>query len=232
MCSDHTTWAKPPLRAEVDRFVFVSTDKAVNPVSVMGMTKLIAERILLSLGNARTKFAAVRFGNVLDSNGSVVPLFRRQIEEGGPVTVTHPDCSRFFMALEEAVNLVISAGDMGKGGEIFLLDMGRPVKIVDVALHVIDLAGLEPVEDIEIKYIGLRPGEKLHEELYWRGEGIKTTTHPRINCVIKKPLPELVLQRLVQRCQEITSDWDGEKVRTLLREFVDRERKSDSAKAH
>ena len=223
---------KAALRAGVERFVFVSTDKAVNPVSVMGMTKLMAERILLSLGNDRTKFAAVRFGNVLDSNGSVVPLFRRQIEEGGPVTVTHPDCSRFFMSLEEAVNLVMSAGGMGKGGEVFLLDMGKSVKIIDVALHVIGLAGLEPEGDIEIKYIGLRPGEKLHEELYWRGEGVKTTTHPRINYVQKEALPELVLQRWVQRCQEIMKDWDGEKVRQLLKEFVEQELKSSLAETN
>ena len=219
---------KAALQIKADRFVFVSTDKAVNPVSVMGMTKLMAERILLSLGNGRTKFVAVRFGNVLDSNGSVVPLFRRQIEEGGPVTVTHPDCSRFFMALEEAVNLVMSAGDMGKGGEVFLLDMGRPVKIIDVALHVIGLAGLDPGEDIEIKYIGLRPGEKLHEELYWRGEGVKTTAHLRINYTEKEPLPEPVLQRWLQRCRETLTDWDGEQIRHLLGEFVDQERRPTS----
>jgi FlaA1/EpsC-like NDP-sugar epimerase len=214
------------LKQGVGRFVFISTDKAVNPVSVMGMTKFMAERILLSLGNSRTKFVAVRFGNVLDSNGSVVPLFRRQIEGGGPLTVTHPDCSRFFMALEEAVNLVIAAGDMGQGGEVFLLDMGRPVKIVDLAAHVIGLAGLEPGQDIEIKYIGLRPGEKLHEELYWQGEGIKQTAHPRINYVLNRALPESQRERWVLRCRETISDWDGEKVRQLLREFVAQQRQA------
>ena len=164
-----------------DVFIMLSTDKAVNPSSVMGTTKRLAELILQQMNSiSDTTFAAVRFGNVLESNGSVVPIFKRQIARGGPVTVTHPDMKRYFMTIPEAVQLVIQAGAMAKGGEIFVLDMGEPVKIVDLARCIIGLSGLEPELDIEIKFTGIRPGEKLFEELLTAEEGSSATKHRRI----------------------------------------------------
>jgi FlaA1/EpsC-like NDP-sugar epimerase len=185
----------------VDRFVMISTDKAVNPTNIMGASKRICEMIIQGLAQqSKTKFTAVRFGNVLGSNGSVVPLFKKQIREGGPVTVTHKEIIRYFMTIPEAAQLVIQSGAIARGGEIFVLDMGQPVRIYDLAVDLIKLSGLKLNEDIEIEIIGLRPGEKLYEELLMDEEGLSETRYEKIRIgrpgeidylLLKKALDEL-----------------------------------------
>jgi FlaA1/EpsC-like NDP-sugar epimerase len=188
----------------VEKFLMISSDKAVNPTSVMGSSKRLAE-IYLQSAFARhpnaTKFICVRFGNVLGSSGSVVPTFTRQIAAGGPVTVTHPDMVRYFMTIPEAVGLVLQSCAQGAGGEIFVLDMGQPVKIAALARQMIELSGLRPEVDIEIKFVGLRPGEKLFEELQCRGENLRATRHPRIMSFIHRPEPFAQVQSALARLE-------------------------------
>jgi FlaA1/EpsC-like NDP-sugar epimerase len=173
----------------VERFVLISSDKAVNPVNIMGATKRIAEMVVQDTAlRTGCNFVAVRFGNVLGSRGSVVPLFKRQIADGGPVTVTHPEMERYFMTIPESVYLVLQAAALGHGGELFVLDMGEPVRIVDLARDLITLSGLQPDRDIEIRITGMRPGEKLHESLFLEGEDYGTTKHEQI-FVFRGPLP-------------------------------------------
>jgi FlaA1/EpsC-like NDP-sugar epimerase len=169
------------LDAGTEHFVLISTDKAVRPTSVMGVTKRIAEQLVQQAAiTEKRNFVSVRFGNVLASRGSVIPTFLRQIEDGGPVTVTHPEMRRFFMTIPEAVQLVLQAGALGKGSELFVLDMGEPVKIVDLARDLIRLSGLEVGTDIEIEYTGVRPGEKLFEEVLFGHEDVRSTQHPKV----------------------------------------------------
>ncbi len=187
-------------RGQAETFIMISTDKAVNPTGVMGATKRIAEMITQQIfrEGSPTRFAAVRFGNVLDSRGSVVPLFKKQIARGGPVTVTHPEMVRFFMTIYEAVQLVIQAGAMSSGGEIFVLDMGEPVKIIDLARRMIRLAGFEPEKDIKITYSGIRPGEKLYEEILTAQEGVSATLHQRIFVARPDGIEPAALENLLQ----------------------------------
>lgn len=202
------------------RFILISTDKAVNPTNVMGATKRMCEMIVQTMNNrSKTEYVAVRFGNVLGSNGSVIPLFKKQIKNGGPVTVTHPDIIRYFMTIPEAVSLVLQAGAYAKGGEIFILDMGKPVKIADMARNLIKLSGYEPDIDIKIEYTGLRPGEKLYEELLMKEEGLQDTPNHLIH--IGKLIEmdeEVFLEKLVHLKKEAYDETND--IRHLIKDIV------------
>jgi len=205
----------------VGKFVLISTDKAVNPTSVMGATKRVCEMLMQSRSQrSHTRFAAVRFGNVLGSEGSVVPLFQRQIQRGGPITVTHPEARRFFMTIPEAVRLVLQAGSMGRGGEVFLLDMGEQVRIADLARQLIRMAGLREGEDVEIVYTGLRPGEKLFEELHSDAERMRITRHERILVWDLDAPPESQLLEDVDELETRARGGDAEGVRGQLQRIV------------
>ncbi len=205
---------------EVERFVLISTDKAVRPQTVMGQSKAICEWIVESLGHRRdvpTRFVAVRFGNVLNSSGSVIPTFRKQIEKGGPVTVTHPEMSRYFMTIPEAVSLVVQAGAIGGRGQIFVLDMGEPVKIVDLACNMIRLSGKEPrlpndpatgPRDVPVRFVGSRPGEKLHEALWSDDESVGETVHPKIMRLSRPPIDEAWLHEQLEQLARLADEGD------------------------
>ena len=216
------TVAEASLASGVDRFVLISTDKAVNPTSVMGATKRVAEDLLQSLSHrGRTKFTVVRFGNVLGSNGSVVPLFAEQIRKGGPVTVTHPEIKRFFMTIPEAVQLVLQASLLGQGGEVFVLDMGEQVKVVDLARNMIVLSGLVPDQDIQIVYSGLRPGEKLYEELFEETEQVESTAHAKIRRAINvSAVQSDRLDRAIAHLEAAVSHGDDDELIRRLNEAV------------
>lgn len=219
--------AQAAINAGVSSFVLISTDKAVRPTNVMGTTKRMAELGLQALAEQEalkpngTRFCMVRFGNVLGSSGSVIPLFKRQIKEGGPITITHPDIIRYFMTIPEAAQLVIQAGAMGKGGDVFVLDMGKPVKIVSLAENLVKLSGLEvkseqnPYGDIEFKYTGLRPGEKLYEELLI-GDNVNQTEHSRIMMANERFLPLIEYQQILEQLDSACHDFEHEQIRQIL----------------
>jgi FlaA1/EpsC-like NDP-sugar epimerase len=207
-----------------DRFVFVSTDKAVRPTNVMGASKRVAEMLLQCQGsnpNIQTKFAVVRFGNVVGSVGSVVPLFKKQIEIGGPVTVTHPEVTRYFMTIPEACQLILQAGALcHEQVEIFILDMGKPIKIADLARDLIRLSGFEPDVDIKLEFIGLRPGEKLFEELITEGEGIVKTNHEKIMTLRGQKCSLNRINGKIEKLGQLAVEQNAEKIRSTLKEIV------------
>jgi FlaA1/EpsC-like NDP-sugar epimerase len=207
----------------VERFVFVSTDKAVRPTNIMGATKRVAEMLVQCQGGCERSdvpFVIVRFGNVVGSVGSVVPLFRKQIEKGGPITVTHPEVTRYFMTIPEACQLILQAGAMGGGGEIFILDMGTPIRIDDMARDLIRLSGFEPEEDISIEYVGLRPGEKLYEELITEGEGVVPTSHEKIMVLRGQACDQTLLNGKIDELKDLAYEQKTKKIREKLQEIL------------
>ena len=209
------------LKYGVEKFVFISTDKAINPTSVMGATKRIGEMICQALNQKNhTKFISVRFGNVLDSQGSVVPIFREQIKKGGPVEVTDPDMKRYFMTIPEACLLVMQAGAMGEGGEVFVLDMGKPIKILDLAKEMIRLSGFEPDKDIPIVFTGSRPGEKLFEEILTAEEGTFATKNQRIFMAKVLNVDEIKLNSALERLKHAAHNLEKDKIKNILKELI------------
>jgi FlaA1/EpsC-like NDP-sugar epimerase len=207
----------------VERFVLISTDKAVEPQTVMGQSKAICELVVEALGSRQTdgtRFVAVRFGNVLGSSGSVVPIFRHQIEKGGPVTVTDPEMTRFFMTIPEAVSLVVQAGGMGASGQVFVLDMGKPVRILDLAQNMIRLSGKEPGRDIQIVFSGVRPGEKLDEELWGSHETVSPTEHPKILKLTRPPVDPDWLECKLEELARLVQAGDAETIVKRLNEVA------------
>jgi FlaA1/EpsC-like NDP-sugar epimerase len=206
----------------VEKFVFISTDKVVNPTSVMGASKRVAEMVITDLNHQQTtQFMAVRFGNVLGSRGSVIPIFQEQIRKGGPVTITHPDMRRYFMTIPEAVMLVLQAGAMGRGGEVFVLDMGEPIKIYDIACELIKLSGMEPEKDILIVFTGIRPGEKLFEEVLTAEEGVEATEHSKIfKAKIRQALEQRFLLQKVEELKNLAQLHDSSGIIRTLQEII------------
>jgi FlaA1/EpsC-like NDP-sugar epimerase len=209
------------LEAGCEHFVFISTDKAVRPTSVMGAAKRVAELIVQHAASKHERnFVSVRFGNVLGSRGSVVPTFLRQIRAGGPVTVTHPEMQRYFMTIPEAVQLVLQAGALGRGGEVFLLDMGEPIRIVDIATDLIRLSGLTVGTDIEIKFTGMRPGEKLYEEMFFSAENVVSTNHPKVLRARNGILPQGIMRRIEALVASAQAEHPDEELRQHLRNLL------------
>ena len=222
--------AQAALRHGVGSFVLISSDKAVNPANVMGASKRLAELLCQTLqGQGGTRFVTVRFGNVLDSAGSVVPLFREQIRRGGPVTVTHPEITRYFMTIPEACQLILQAATLGEGGEIFALDMGQPVKIQYLAEQMIRLAGKRPGEDIRVEFTGLRPGEKLFEELFHPQEDYQPTRHPKIMHAQPRELAAQSIQQQLLRLRQASQQYDSAQMLEILQQLVPEFRRSDDA---
>jgi len=213
--------ADTALKYNIEKFIFISTDKAVNPTSIMGATKRVGEMICQSLNQKNTtKFISVRFGNVIDSRGSVIPIFREQIKQRGPVEVTHPEMKRYFMTISEACLLVMQAGAMGQGGEVFVLDMGEPVKILDLAKEMIQLSGFEPDKDIPIVFSGIRPGEKFFEEILSAEEGTIATQHEKIFIAKLSQIDENKLNQGLEKLKETAYNLDKEGIKNILKELL------------
>jgi FlaA1/EpsC-like NDP-sugar epimerase len=208
---------------KVEKFILVSTDKAVHPVNVMGATKRLSERIIQTVDKvSQTQYMAVRFGNVIGSSGSVIPTLKRQIKKGGPITITHPDMTRYFMSIPEAAQLILQTGSIGRGGEIFVLDMGRPIKIKNMAYDLIRLSGFEPEIEIPVIYTGLRPGEKMYEELVTREEKVNKTVHPKIlimkNSATKQPWDDLKID--IEKLINITLTFNSNSIKQKLQQMM------------